>query len=186
MTGDGAPYPPGFEADVVLDDGRTVHVRPVVPGDAGELAAAVARADPETLHERFLGGRPPRTEEEVLRLVTLDHVRRFAVAAFDEHGRGVGIARYEGERTWPVVELAVVVDPAWRGVGLARRLVHDVSRRALDLGAERATATFWEGSVPVLGLLEEAGLPERRVLGDAVVEDEIDLSGAGPGTLAPG
>lgn len=173
-----APRPPGYpsccEGAVVLADGRRVVVRPVVPEDVAELAAGIARVDQETLRRRFLGGRPPSVDG-LRRLVTLDYVHRFALAAFSPDGTGVGIARYEGERTWPVVEVAVVVDPEWRGVGLGTELVTRVVRRAASLGARELTADFYADNVPVQELLAELGLPEQRSVDHGVVQDEIRL-----------
>jgi GNAT superfamily N-acetyltransferase len=177
-----AGYPADYEHRVVLQDGRAVLVRPVVPGDVAELAAAVRRADPETLRRRFLGAAGPRTAAQLRRLVDVDDVHRFAVAAFDDAGTGVGIARYEGATTWPAVELAVVVDPGWRHVGLATALLRDVLRRALDQGAHSGLVDFFADNVPVAALLEESGLPQQRHTAHGVVEDEVQLDGP-PGVL---
>lgn len=168
-------YPDQCEAEVELVDGRRVHLRPIVPEDEAELATAISRADPDTLRRRFLGGAPPRSTQALRRLVTVDYERRFALAAFDDHGTGIGIARYEGERTWPAVEVAVAVDPAWRGVGLGRELVTRVVQRAAEQGADRLTADFYDDNLQVLGLLAEAQLPERRTLEHGVVADEVQL-----------
>lgn len=170
-----AGYPVGCEADVELSDGRRVHLRPVVPQDQAQLASAIARADVDTLRRRFLGGAPPRSDQALQRLVTVDYVRRFALAAFDESGTGVGIARYEGERTWPAVDVAVAVDPAWRGVGLGRELAARVVQRAAAQGAERLTADFYDDNQQVLGLLAEAQLLEHRTHAHGVVADEVQL-----------
>ena len=167
--------PPGYEHRVVLSDGRQALVRPVVPEDVAQLAAAVMRADRDTLRRRFLGAAGPRTDEQLRSLVEVDYVNRFAVAAFDEHGTGIGIARYEGVGTWPTVELAVVVDPAWRRVGLATTLLHDVVRRAVEQGAHTARADFFSDNVPVAHLLAELGLPQHRRTAYGVVEDEVLL-----------
>lgn len=75
------PYPAEYERDAVLADGRTVHMRPVLPTDVDCLAEALERADAETIRRRFLGGGPPRTPAALRRLVTVDFVRRFALAA---------------------------------------------------------------------------------------------------------
>ena len=168
-------YPVQYEHRAVLSDGRAVLVRPVLPEDAPELAAALRRADPETLRRRFLGAAGPRTEQELRHLVEVDYAHRFAVAAFDESGTGVGIARYEGVGSWPAVELAVVVDPAWRHVGLATALMRDVLRRAVEQGAQTALVDFFADNLPVAHLLAELGLPERRSTAHGVVEDEVLL-----------
>lgn len=168
-------YPTEYEHREVLSDARVVLLRPVVPEDVEQLTDAVRHADPETLRRRFLGAAGPRTLEQRRRLVEVDYVHRFAVAAFDEAGTGVGIARYEGEHTWPVVELAVVVDPRWRHVGLATALLRDVLRRAVEQGAHSAVADFFSDNLPVARLLDESGLPQRRSTAYGVVQDEVLL-----------
>ncbi len=172
-----AGYPVECEAEVELADGRRAHLRPVVPTDQAELSAAIARADPDTLRRRFLGGAPPRSPRDLARLVTVDYERRFALAAFDDLGTGIGIARYEGEHTWPAVEVAVAVDLAWAGIGLGRELVARVVLRAAEQGADRLTADFYDDNLQVLGLLAEAQLPEHRTLEHGVVADEVQLDG---------
>lgn len=172
-----AGYPRRYERELVLEDGRAVRVRPVVPADVDELRRAVAAADPETLRRRFLGGGPPTSQADLLRLVTVDYRTRFALAAFSPDGTGVGIARYEGERTWPAVEVAVAVDPAWRGVGLARELLREVLRRAVEQGATSLIADFYADNSRVQSLIEEAGLRETRTMDRGVVQEEIALTG---------
>jgi RimJ/RimL family protein N-acetyltransferase len=170
-----AGYPVEYERDLLLSDGRQVHVRPVVPDDLAALAQAIERADPETLRRRFLGGGPPRSPAVLRRLVELDYRTRFALAAFDPQGQGVGIARYEGERTWPAVELAVAVDPGWREVGLGRELVRMVVERAAELGATTLTADFFSDNRRVHDLIAESGLTEQRTVEHGVVQDVIPL-----------
>jgi RimJ/RimL family protein N-acetyltransferase len=167
-------YPPEYELTLVLRDGRAVHVRPILPSDAAELASAIAHADPETLHSRFLGGRPPRTEEEIRHLVELDYVGRFALAAFDENEHGVGIARYE--RDGPdVAEVAVAIDPLWRQVGLATRLLELLAARAEECGIDRFKVSFFADNVDVQDLVHAARLPEARSEGDGVVDVVVSL-----------
>lgn len=170
-------YPVQCEAEVQLTDGRRARLRPVVPEDESDLAVAISRADPDTLRRRFLGGAPPRSPALLRRLVTVDYVLRYALVAFDDRGTGIGIARYEGEQTWPTVDVALAVDPAWRGVGLGRELARRVVQRAAEQGAERLTADFYDDNVQVLGLLAEAQLLETRTLEHGVVADEVLLDG---------
>jgi GNAT superfamily N-acetyltransferase len=177
-------YPHEEEDVVVLGDGRSVGLRPVVPGDLAELQRAIARADAETLRRRFLGGGAPSTQAALRRLVEVDYRHRFALAAFDDGGRGVGIARYEGKRTWPVVEVAVAVDPAWQGAGLAAELVRRVVRRAVCQGATDVAVDFYSDNVRVHRLVAAAHLPERRSVHRGVVTDAVDLRPLRAGSCA--
>ena len=177
-------YPPGEEKDAVLADGRRVHLRPIVPGDVRALQDAIGGAAPETLRRRFLGGGAPRTQVALRRLVELDYQHRYALAAFDGDGTGIGIARYEGERTWPTVDVAVAVDPAWRGVGLGTELLRHVVRRAVCLGATDVSADFYSDNVRVHRLVAAAHLPERRSVDHGVVTDTVDLRPLRSGSCA--
>ena len=42
-------YPAHWEADVVLTDGGTLHLRPILPGDADRLVAFYSRLSAETI-----------------------------------------------------------------------------------------------------------------------------------------
>ena len=167
-------YPDGYDLTLVLRDGRAVQVRPVLPSDAGELAAAIARADPETLHSRFLGGRPPQTEAEIRHLVELDYVDRFALAAFDDNEQGIGIARYERDGV-DVAEVAVAIDPLWRQVGLATRLLELLGARASECGIDRFRISFFADNIDVQDLVAAAHLPEARSEGEGVVDVVVSL-----------
>src|SRR4051794_23030220 len=48
-----APYPAHWEADVVLADGGTAHVRPFKPADADRLRAFYSRLSDESIYFRF-------------------------------------------------------------------------------------------------------------------------------------
>ena len=163
---------------MALADGRVVWLRPIVPDDVDELRRKVAEGDPQTLHDRLLGGRPPQTDEEFTRLVTVDYDRRFAVVALSPDRRGVGIARYEARQGDDAAEVAVAIDPQWRRVGLATALLRLLGEAALGNGIERFTAEFLRANVDVGSLLTEAHLPVVIRVEDDVAVAEVDLTAA--------
>jgi GNAT superfamily N-acetyltransferase len=167
-------YPREFERRLRLADGRLVAIRPVIPNDAAELATAILNADPDTLRRRFLGGPPHVTAALAARLTTLDYVRRFALAAGDARtGRGVAIARYEAlDQT--AAEVAVVVDPAWRRVGLATALVELLAQAALDRGINEFSASYLADNRPVAELVARAGAG-RRLIQEGIAEVAVAL-----------
>jgi len=172
--------PPGFPSwlsrNVTLGDGRKVFVRPVLPTDVAELRRALAQADAETVHSRFLGARPPSTDQELARLVTVDYDRRLAVLALSPDGHGVGIARYEAEHGADIAEVAVAVDPRWRHVGLATAFIRLLAAGAVRNGIHRLSADFFEKNLDVRDLFAETGLPYQSTTADAgVVTAEVSL-----------
>lgn len=176
-------YDSGYEREVTLADGRVAHLRPVVPTDIDELRRAVAEADQETIRRRFLGGRPPDTDEAFERLVTVDYDRRFAVVALSDSHRGIGIARYEALPGQDAADVAVAVDPGWRRVGLATALLRLLGEAALDHDVYRFTADFLTENADVAAILEASGLPIDHSEQQGVVEAEVDLSAADVGLV---
>jgi len=178
-TPDPAALPPGYpreyQREEVLRDGRRVFVRPILPGDAPELADAIRTADPDTLRLRFLGGPPRVTDALLARLTVLDYVRRFALVAIDvASGDGVGVARYEpaGEG---VAEIAVVVRPGWRRAGLGTRLILLLARAAAERGVRTFRASYLAENRPVAALVEDAGGLGRQVIKQGIAEYSLAL-----------
>ena len=69
-------YPVEFEADVVLSDGGTAHVRPIRPDDGERLVALHGRLSRESIYYRFFSPHPRLSEKEVVHFTTTDFVNR--------------------------------------------------------------------------------------------------------------
>ena len=179
-------YPKEYQREEVLRDGRRVFIRPVLPGDAPELADAIRTADSDTLRRRFLGGAPRVTAALLVHLTVVDYVRRFAVVAIDTvSGRGAGIARYEpaGEG---VAEIAVVVRPEWRRAGLGTLLILVLAKAAAERGVHTFSAAYLAENRPVAALVEDAGGLIRQVIEQGIAEFSLTLDGSQPATGAAG
>ena len=160
---------------MTLTDNRTVHVRPVVPGDANALVHAIQTADQATLRARFLGGAPPTDRGTIRHLVGVDYTSRLALVAFG-NGRGVAIARYEPIPDQPgTAEVAVAVDPAWRRVGLATALVRLLAEAAAARGITQFTATYFAHNVDVASIINDTGLAHLPITRSGVVDDAVTL-----------
>jgi RimJ/RimL family protein N-acetyltransferase len=168
-------YPSELEHRLLLCDGRAVAIRPLIPSDAPDLATAILTADPDTLRRRFLGAPPRVTPALLARLTTLDYIHRFALVAIDDrHGQGVGIARYEATGAGGA-EVAVVVDPAWRRVGLATALVELLAQAALDRGIHEFSASYMAENRPVAALLALTGDTGRQLIREGIAEIAVAL-----------
>lgn len=170
-----ARYPREFERRLALRDAREVVVRPIVPADAAQLAEAFRAADADTLRRRFLSTPPRLTPALLTHLTTVDYVRRFALVAADARtGRGVAIARFE-PLSEGVAEVAVVVDPAWRRIGLATALVELLAEAALDRGVHSFSATYLAENRPVAAMRELAGGTGRHLIRQGIAEFAVAL-----------
>ena len=175
---DGTEVVPGYPADLEhrsrLADGREVFIRPIRPGDVGELRRAIATADEETLHARFLG-LPPEDEASVQRLVQVDYLSRLALVAFAPDGTGAAVARYEGQPGSQRAEVAVVVHPDWRRVGLGRLLLRDLATAAIARGIDRFDALTLADNAAVLAGLRASGLAYSSEIHEGTSRIVIDL-----------
>ena len=173
-------YPKEYQREEVLRDGRRVSIRPVLPGDAPELADAIRTADSDTLRRRFMGGPPRVTAALLAHLTEVDYMQRFALVAIDTvSGRGAGIARYEpaGEG---VAEIAVVVRPEWRRVGLGTLLILVLAKAAAERGVHTFSASYLAENRPVAALVEDAGGLIGQVIEQGIAEFSLTLDGSRP------
>jgi GNAT superfamily N-acetyltransferase len=177
-TGDRPPrYPAEFERTVHLPGGRFVAVRPIVPGDAAELATALATADPDTLRRRFLGAPPRATPALLKRLTEVDYTRRFALVALDpDTGHGIAVARY-GWLADGVADVAVVVDPAWRRLGLATALIELLAEAALARGIHEFSASYLAENRPVEALLAHVGSAGKQLIKQGIADVAVAFEG---------
>ena len=92
----------------------------------------------------------------------------------------MGIARFEGEDGSDSAEVAVVVDEAWRGVGLASLLLSELGHAGLDRGLHRFTALALADNTGVLGVLRSSGLAYSTKIASGTVEIVMWLEGQPP------
>jgi len=70
--------PRHWEADVLLRDGGTAHIRPIRPEDADLLVDFYGRISDQSKYYRFFSPMPHLSERDVARFTHVDHVHRVA------------------------------------------------------------------------------------------------------------
>lgn len=185
------------ERDIMLRDGRLVHVRPVQPGDGPALAEAFSRLSEDSARARF--GAPPRalTAAALRRLVdAVDGVNHVAFAAFASAGSGPGdgrstdsttgrdqgkagaarivgigrILRYPHDRD--SLDVAITVADDYQGAGLGRMLA-DLLATYRPRPARRILTQIAARNMRALAMLGSFGTTHRRS-GDGDVVMEFD------------
>lgn len=162
-------YPAHWEADAVLADGGTVHIRPISPDDAPKLQAMHARLSPETVYMRFFTMVRTLSDRELARLTTVDHVNRVAFVALlrDEI---IGVVRFDRLGRTTDAEVAVVVDDAHQGRGLGPLLLEHLTAAGEDRGIERFVASVLPSNRRMIDVFRSAGYEVERHLADGVVD----------------
>ena len=129
-----ADNPPGYplecEADVVLADGGTAHIRPIRPDDADRLVGLHGRLSRESIYYRFFSPHPRLSEKEVAHFTTTDYVDRLALVLIlgDEM---IAVARYDRDpEHHDEAECAFTVDDAHQRRGIATLLLEHLASAA--------------------------------------------------------
>ncbi|HLI56533.1 MAG TPA: GNAT family N-acetyltransferase, partial [Actinomycetota bacterium] len=172
-----AAYPSHRVADVVLRDGSTVRLRPVLPADADQVLALFGRLSVESLGRRFHGVHH-LTPAEALYFCTVDYVTSFGLVA--EHGTGsaqriVGLASYFATRPG-VAECAFVVDDGMQGHGLGSLLVEHLAEAAAEARISTFEADVLGSNTPMLNVFAGTGLPLARRVSAGEVHLEFPTS----------
>jgi acyl-CoA synthetase (NDP forming)/RimJ/RimL family protein N-acetyltransferase len=163
-----------WESDVVLADGGTVHVRPILPSDADALVAFHGRLSPESIYFRFFSPKPRLTEKEVEKFTTVDMVDRVALVA-ELGDELIAVARYD---RWPgrdEAEVAFTVDDEHHGRGIATLLLEHLAAIGRRNGLHRFTAEVLPDNRPMLGVFRRAGFEVHNEFSGGVIDVAFDI-----------
>ena len=165
-----------IEDQISTRDGEQLAVRPLVKCDAAAIAEAFERMSPETRRLRFLSPKPMLTERELRYLTDIDHTSHDALAALNDDGMIVAVARY-AELLPGTAELAIEVIDEYQGRGIGPALLERVVELARASGYDRLTASILWENLRARALFKRIGF---RATGSAggVVDVAMDVSAA--------
>ncbi|QZN87148.1 GNAT family N-acetyltransferase [Cellulomonas sp. C5510] len=169
-----AGYPESWEADVVLRDGSTTHVRPIRAEDAAALQAFhVAQSEASTFL-RFFAPLERLPDRDLARFTQVDHHDRVALVAVTGDEAIIGVARYD--RVGPdEAEVAFNIADAHHGRGLGSVLLEHLAAAARERGVRRFTADVLPQNGRMIAVFREAGYTLHQRLEDGVVTVSFDI-----------
>jgi acyl-CoA synthetase (NDP forming)/RimJ/RimL family protein N-acetyltransferase len=163
-----------WEADVVLRDGATAHLRPISPQDAESIQRFHQGQSPESIYLRYFAPMPRLSARDVHRFTHVDHVDRVAfVCTVGDHI--VGIARYDRIDA-DSAEVAFNVSDAHQGRGLGSVLLEHLTAAARENGIHRFTAEVLPHNRKMLTVFREAGYEVASHFDDGVIAVEFELA----------
>ncbi len=167
-------YPKGWEADLVLSDGGTVHLRPIVPSDGDALLAFHSRMSQRTRYLRYFGAYPQIPPRDLERFTTVNHRDRVAFVALlgDDI---VAVARYERIDNGPSAEVAFVVEDAHQSRGLGPILLEHLAAAARERGLRTFVAEVLAENSAMLGVFRAAGYQVARAMEEGVFHLEFAI-----------
>ncbi|MFZ0214592.1 MAG: GNAT family N-acetyltransferase [Candidatus Dormiibacterota bacterium] len=164
---------PPPEADVVLRDGTTVHVRGARPSDQAPLERFLSQLSEESRVLRFFSpvndlGWAVRT------FLDVDFVERSSLFAF-RNDRIVGNGFYAQERPGRA-EVALTIADEMQGQGLGTILLGHLAAYAAAAGIDEFTAEVLPQNHRMLGVFRESGFPIHSRSSYGVVTIEFPTS----------
>ena len=173
MVADGH-YPEYWEADVVLRDGGTGHLRPIAPSDADAVQAFHGRQSENSIYLRFFTYKATLSAKELKRFTEVDHHDRVAFVIT----RGadiIGIGRYDRLDDPTEAEVAFNVSDAYQGRGVGSILLEHLAAAARENGIRRFSAEVLPENRKMITVFAEAGYEVERHFDDGVVELRFDI-----------
>jgi acyl-CoA synthetase (NDP forming)/RimJ/RimL family protein N-acetyltransferase len=169
------PYPAHWEADILLSDGATAHIRPITPDDAEMLVAFYARVSEESKYYRFFAPRPTLSERDVRNYTTVDHDGRVAFIV-TVGGDMIGVGRYDRiGASGHSAEVAFLVEDAHHGRGLGSVLLEHLAQAARERGVRQFIADVLPANRKMIKVFTDAGYTVQPTYEDGVLHVEFDI-----------
>ena len=165
-------FPRHHEADVVLRDGLTVHVRPVRAEDATAVRAFFERLSPKSITLRFFSSFPD-LDRAVRWATEVDQHRYGLIATSSADGRVVAHAGWEREPDQTErAEVAFAIADAMQLKGLGTVLLGQLIEAADQAGVAVLSAEVLPQNQHMLHLFRDSGIPvtTRTLPGVVLVE----------------
>jgi acyl-CoA synthetase (NDP forming)/GNAT superfamily N-acetyltransferase len=167
--------PPHWEADVVVADGATVHLRPIRPSDADAIVTFHGGLSARTRYLRYFSAYPRIPERDLYRFTHVDHHDRVALVAL-LGAEIIAVGRYEREVGTDNAEVAFVVADAHQGRGIGSVLLEHLAAAARESGVRHFTAVVLAENTGMVRVFRDAGYETTRHLeyGEITLEFAVD------------
>ncbi|WP_344651666.1 GNAT family N-acetyltransferase [Cryptosporangium japonicum] len=172
-AGQNKPYPEHRQADVVLSDGGTVHIRPIRPEDADGIVALHSRFSDRTRYLRYFSPYPRIPPRDLKRFTEVDHAGREALVAVLGNDL-IAVGRYEQLSDPDTAEVAFVVEDAHQGRGIASVMLEHLAEAAREEGITRFVAEILPQNGAMIRVFTDAGYDVDRSFADGVVHLTFD------------
>ncbi|NNG19335.1 GNAT family N-acetyltransferase [Naumannella sp. ID2617S] len=172
---DQVAYPIEWEADVLLADGSTAHLRPIRPSDEQLLVEFYARVSPESKYLRFFAPYPVLSEKDVVRFTHVDYRDRVALI-LTVGDRMVAVGRYDRLDNGTDAEVAFLVEDSQQGKGVGQLLLEHLAEAARERDIVRFVAEVLPQNRRMVQVFADAGYTVHREFEDGMIVVEFPIS----------
>ena len=174
-----AKYPSEFEFDVLLRDGRAIHLRPIKPEDAPLEHAFFQRVGPESVYRRFFQVKTDLTPDELRHFTNVDYVDRMAFVAIRDDEM-VAVGRYDvlldkSDDENRIAEVAFLVQDDFQGRGVGSLLLQHLTVYARLQGVTEFEAFVLDDNRGMMRIFRNSGYKLVRQLGEGVYRVEYPI-----------
>ncbi|MFP5365807.1 MAG: GNAT family N-acetyltransferase [Actinomycetes bacterium] len=167
-------YPEHWEADVVLRDGGTAHLRPIHPSDADAVQKFHMGQSQNSIYMRFFAFKAKLSSKELKRFTEVDYKDRVAFV-ITIGGEIVGIGRYDRLEDPAEAEVAFNIADSHQGRGIGSILLEHLAAAAHENGIRRFSAEVLPENRKMLMVFSDAGYDVKRHFDDGVVSLEFNI-----------
>lgn len=167
-------YPEYWEADVVLRDGGTAHLRPIHPSDADAVQAFHVGQSQTSIYMRFFAFKAKLSAKELKRFTEVDYKDRVALV-ITIGGEIMGIGRYDRLDDPEEAEVAFNISDAHQGRGIGSILLEHLAAAARENGIRKFSAEVLPENRKMLMVFSDAGYDVKRHFDDGVVSLEFNI-----------
>ena len=167
-----AAYPSEREADVVLRDGATIHLRPVKEGDEPALKLFYAGLSSESRVFRFFSG-GVNLDRVVARMMDVDYRQRYGLVATAGPERRIVAHGFYGAAPSGRAEVAFAVADEMQGRGVATIMLGHLAQAANAAGINEFSAEVMFSNHKMARVFQESGFPVRRRLESGTIHYEF-------------
>lgn len=160
--------PRHWEADVLLRDGRTAHIRPMQPEDRELLVEFYSRVSEQSKYYRFFSPMPELSERDLDRFTQVDHRDRVAMILLVA-GQMIAVGRFDTIRPG-YAEVAFLVEDAHQGRGIGQLLLEHLAQAGRERGIEEFVAEVLPDNQAMIHTFKDAGYQVKSTFEDGVME----------------
>ena len=168
-------YPEHWEADILLRDGRTAQLRPILADDAEGFVEFYGRVSEQSKYFRFFAPMPRLSDRDVRRFTQVDHRDRVAFV-LTVGGQILSVGRYDViDAAEGRAEVAFLVQDQHQGRGMGQVLLEHLAQAARERGLKRFVAEVLPENRRMIQVFRDQGYQVAGGWEEGVMHLEFDI-----------
>ena len=167
-----------YKTALVLRDGSTSHLRPIVREDEAKMLDLFHHLSPHTIYLRFHGALTHMSRDQVARFCTVDYDDTYALVATLGEGveeKIIAVGRYYRLPKRDAAEIALVVEDAYQGEGIGTHLLEQLASIAREKGIRLFEADMLAENQQMLNVLKDTNFQTNVELEQGVYRVSLNL-----------